>query len=55
MRTFIKLSLVVAALGLGTGLQAQNRDLDNYRQPDKRGVNVFESPKTQLQLLQMLK
>ncbi len=45
MRTFIKLSLVVAALGLGTGLQAQNRDLDNYRQPDKRGVNVFESPK----------
>ena len=21
------------------------RDLDNYKQPDKRGVNVFEAPK----------
>lgn len=45
MKTFIKFSLVVAALGLSTGIQAQNRDLDNYRQPDKRGINVFESPK----------
>ena len=45
MKTFIKFSLVVAALGLSTGIQAQSRDLDNYRQPDKRGVNVFESPK----------
>lgn len=45
MRTFIKFSLVIAALGLNTGIQAQNRDLDNYRQPDKRGINVFESPK----------
>ena len=45
MRTFIKFSLVIAALGLGTGIQAQNRDLDNFRQPDKRGINVFESPK----------
>lgn len=45
MKTFIKFSLVVAALGLSTGIQAQNRDLDNFRQPDKRGVNVFESPK----------
>lgn len=45
MRTLIKLSLVIAALGLSAGIQAQNRDLDNYRQPDKRGVNVFESPK----------
>jgi hypothetical protein len=45
MKTFIKLSLVVATLGLSAGLQAQSRDLDNYRQPDKRGVNVFESPK----------
>lgn len=45
MRTFIKFSLVIAALGLSTVIQAQNRDLDNYRQPDKRGINVFESPK----------
>tara|TARA_R110002020_G_scaffold323714_1_gene539499 strand:- start:29535 stop:30761 length:1227 start_codon:yes stop_codon:yes gene_type:complete len=26
-------------------LFAQNRNLDNYRQPDKNGINVFESPK----------
>lgn len=45
MKTFIKFSLVVTALGLSLGMQAQNRDLDNYRQPDKRGINVFESPK----------
>ncbi|MFY7987612.1 MAG: hypothetical protein ACOVNP_01930 [Flavobacterium sp.] len=45
MRTFIKFSLVIAAFGISTCIQAQNRDLDNYRQPDKRGINVFESPK----------
>jgi hypothetical protein len=45
MKTFIKFSLVIAALGLSASMQAQNRDLDNYRQPDKRGINVFESPK----------
>ena len=45
MRTFIKFSLVIAVFGISTCIQAQNRDLDNYRQPDKRGINVFESPK----------
>ncbi|UGS23413.1 hypothetical protein [Flavobacterium channae] len=45
MRTFIKFTVVIAALGLTTAMEAQNRDLDNYRQPDKRGINVFESPK----------
>lgn len=45
MRTFIKKSLVIFAVGLGFGTFAQNRDLDNYRQPDQRGLNVFESPK----------
>ena len=32
---------------LGLGIYAQeNRDLDNYRYTDKRGVNVFEAPKS---------
>ena len=39
---------LVAALILGSiGVSAQSkRDLDNYRYTDKRGVNVFEAPKT---------
>ena len=30
---------------MGLCAHAQNRDLDNYRQPDQRGGNVFEAPK----------
>ena len=26
-------------------ISAQNRKLDNYREPDKKGINVFEAPK----------
>ena len=43
--TQIYLSLVVLFL-FGMSLQAQHqRDLDNYRLPDQRGVSVFEAPK----------
>lgn len=48
MKSVFKLTSLVFALMIGFNLSAQNvnkRDLDNYRQPDKRGVNVFESPK----------
>lgn len=45
MKNLIRKTIVIAALGLGITGFAQNRDLDNYRQPDKRGLNVFESPK----------
>jgi len=46
MRPTLKLVAFVMSLAMGLGLYAQNkRDLDNYRQPDKRGVNVFEAPK----------
>lgn len=45
MKSIFKNSLVIGLLLTGFSFNAQNRDLDNYRQPDQRGVNVFESPK----------
>lgn len=45
MKTIFKNSILIVALALGLGLNAQNRKLDNFREPDKNGVNVFESPK----------
>ncbi|MAN27775.1 MULTISPECIES: hypothetical protein [Mesonia] len=49
MRTLAKfLGIVLVAL-MATQVHAQqinlDRNLDNFRYPDKRGVNVFESPK----------
>jgi hypothetical protein len=43
--SFIKLGIPALLLIMGLSANAQKRDLDNYRQPDQRGVNVFESPK----------
>jgi hypothetical protein len=46
MKKLIQLSSFMLLVVFGLQTQAQNnRDLDNYRQPDKRGINVFESPK----------
>jgi len=46
MKNLIRFSSFMLLVVLGLQTQAQtNRDLDNYRQPDKRGINVFESPK----------
>ncbi len=45
MKTIFRNSIVVVALALGLSANAQNRNLDNYRQPDQRGINVFEAPK----------
>ncbi|MDO6516794.1 hypothetical protein [Zobellia uliginosa] len=45
MRAIFKNAILFGTALVGVGLSAQNRQLDNYRQPDKRGVNVFESPK----------
>ncbi len=45
MKSIIKSAFIIALLSLCSSLEAQNRDLDNFRQPDKRGLNVFESPK----------
>jgi hypothetical protein len=46
MKPTLKLVSFVIILAFGLNAFAQSkRDLDNYRQPDKRGVNVFEAPK----------
>lgn len=41
-----KLFVTLGLVGLlASPMLAQKRDLDNYRQPDKRGLNVFEDQK----------
>lgn len=45
MKKFVKHGLLATTLMVGLFGYAQNRNLDNFRQPDKNGVNVFESPK----------
>ena len=42
MKTKIKNLIVLIALFLGVAMFAQERNLDNYRSPDKNGINVFE-------------
>ncbi len=45
MRTIYN-SIIIVILSLSfAGLTAQNRDLQNYRLPDQRGVNEFETKK----------
>ncbi|MBO6880472.1 hypothetical protein [Winogradskyella sp.] len=48
MKRAFKLVSIFLVLMISYSLSSQNkskRDLDNYRQPDKRGINVFEAPK----------
>jgi len=45
MKTNIKYSLFIIALMFVTNINAQDRKLDNYREPDKNGINVFEAQK----------
>ncbi|GAA4302485.1 hypothetical protein [Aestuariibaculum suncheonense] len=46
MRSILKNAILGLAMLAGLSFYAQNnRSLDNYRQPDKNGVNVFEAPK----------
>ena len=46
MKTTIKQVLFLSIMLIGFSFYAQDsRTLDNYRQPDKRGINVFEAPK----------
>ena len=46
MKSLHHISLSIVFMLAGLSLIAQNkRDLDNFRYPDKRGVNVFEAPK----------
>ena len=45
MRKYVKHGLLVTAFMVGLLGYSQSRHLDNYREPDKNGINVFESPK----------
>lgn len=45
MKTTKRIVLGFVALLVGAVSFAQNRNLDNFRSPDKDGINVFEAPK----------
>lgn len=45
MKTLKSIFLMVALFAMAFAAQAQKRNLDNYRSPDKDGLNVFEAPK----------
>jgi len=40
-----KKSILLTALSMGALVFAQDRKIDNFRSPDKNGINVFEAPK----------
>ncbi|WP_318312826.1 hypothetical protein [Flagellimonas crocea] len=45
MKKYTKFGLLAAAFLVGLSGYSQNRQLDNFRSPDKNGINVFEAPK----------
>ena len=45
MRNLIKYSGIALMMAAGLQAQAQQRDLDNFRPLDQRGINMFEAPK----------
>jgi hypothetical protein len=46
MKTQLKITVLLLSLSVfATSFGQSKRDLDNYRQPDQRGINVFEAPK----------
>ncbi|WP_242157783.1 hypothetical protein [Aestuariivivens sediminis] len=45
MRSIFRKVILLAVVFMGLSFYAQNRSLDNYREPDKNGINVFEAPK----------
>ncbi len=45
MRKYTKFGLLAATFLVGLMGYSQNRQLDNFRSPDKNGINVFEAPK----------
>lgn len=45
MKSILRKVILLSVIFAGYGVQAQSRNLDHYRQPDKNGINVFESPK----------
>lgn len=46
MKTQLKITVLLLSLSVFfTSFGQSKRDLDNYRQPDQRGINIFEAPK----------
>tara|TARA_R110002050_G_scaffold100607_1_gene208332 strand:+ start:10968 stop:12236 length:1269 start_codon:yes stop_codon:yes gene_type:complete len=45
MKSIFKNLMLTGVILTGFSFYAQNRNMDNYRQPDKNGLNVFESQK----------
>lgn len=45
MRNFSKYLGILCFAAFGSQMQAQQPTLDNFKQPDQRGINVFEAPK----------
>ncbi|WP_036383939.1 hypothetical protein [Muricauda sp. MAR_2010_75] len=45
MKNFAKYGLLAATFIVGLSGYSQSRQLDNFRSPDKNGINVFEAPK----------
>ena len=45
MKSIMKRVILLALILTGFSFYAQNRSLDNYREPDKRGINDFEAVK----------
>ena len=37
--------MLIGIVFIGFSIYAQNRNLDNYRQPDQNGIGIFEAPK----------
>lgn len=51
----IKTILTVIAIIISVSGFTQNRNLDNYRSPDKDGINVFETPKDTVSTFENIK
>ena len=45
MKSIIRKSILLVLILASFSFYAQNRDLDNYRLRDQRGIHVFEAPK----------
>lgn len=45
MKTIFECTLASLLMLCSLSISAQNRNLDNFRQPDQNGLNVFEAPK----------
>ncbi|MFB9052538.1 hypothetical protein ACFFVB_05545 [Formosa undariae] len=57
MKNYIN-SLVIAVIAIATSANVyaqNNRNIDNYRQADQRGVNVFEDPKDTISSFENIK